>query len=131
MKVEILFNQNFIDTIKKFSKEKIKISEAISLAKILKFLDDELKIYGEIRDNILKEFKVKKIENNVIVFDKDENEEEASEDHKKDFINKINELIATEVKVDKMKLTKVTLETLNISTSDLILLEEIIDFSSK
>lgn len=123
MKVQTLFNPNFIKTITEFTQEKIKISEAIALSKLIRTIEDEIKIYEKVRDKILKDFNVLSVENNIIKFEK-----ETSDQVKSDFVKEINELLSTEFEITKVKLSEQTIDSLTLSTQELMLLTEIIVF---
>lgn len=105
------------ESLSKLSQEKIKVSEAVKLARLIKKISGELDIFNEQRKKLLDEFGELNEKENRFEF-KGENAEK--------FKEAFDELLNTETeeKIEKVKI----LSDVSISAADALALEEFVEF---
>jgi len=127
MKASMLFNQLFMSSVEKLQNEtKIKVIDAIKIARLVIKLAEAQRIVFDLKDNLFKEYSV--IGHNTqgeVIF---EEGKEISDEIKQEYINKIEELFKSEIEIPKIKLSEESLSKIEINPLTAIFLMNLIDF---
>ena len=124
MKLRTLTDPKFLEALSKMISADIPMQTAFKLKKIISMIDDERKNYEDLRKGLLSECG-KKDDTGELVVDKN-GHVEFSEESKKTFIEKHEELLDVEVNLPKVSIREFG-DAIKLSTADLFLIEDMLE----
>lgn len=124
MKLRTLTDPKFLEALSKMISADIPMQTAFKLKKTISKIDDERKNYEDLRKGLLSECG-KKDDNGELVVDKN-GHVEFSEESKKTFIEKHEELLDVEVNLPKVSIREFG-DAIKLSTADLFLIEDMLE----
>ena len=124
MKLRTLTDPKFLEALSKMISADIPMQTAFKLKKIISMIDDERKNYEDLRKGLLSECG-KKDDTGELVVDKN-GHVEFSEESKKTFIEKHEELLNVEVNLPKISIKEFG-DAIRLSTADLFLIEDMLE----
>ena len=114
-----IFDENFLNTLKYLSNEKLPVKLAVSIAKIIQTITQEQTIVFPVRDQLLKEYGVSGVSGGLPILEDSNKLEE--------FSGKIGELMSSEFDLpvaDKLVLP----DNIEITSTQILTLEAILEF---
>lgn len=126
LKRGLSLNDNFIKALGTLSSLNFPVKTSISIAKVIKVIQEEVKTSSEVRDKLMVKYGVKSISINGFEFSDKDKEKVFDE---KEFAKEWKELYSEEFDIpldEKIKLPKD--DDTKISATDLMLLEDIVEY---
>lgn len=123
VKLAQLISSAFQTALGDLAQEKLPATTSYKLKKSIKALGEEIKIYNEVRTDLLNKFGDKKEDGSLSVDDK--NNVNFSADNLKLFGDAMGELLNTEVEFVQLKLLELG-DKANISANDLLVLDGVV-----
>jgi len=126
MKLAKAISPKFKELMIKLINAEVPMKTAVKIKKVSEFLDEKLTNYETARVDLIKKY-ADLDENGDIIVDSDNNATFSSQESRIEFAKELSELVSVDLEIKKIPIEELG-DNISLSTTDLIILEDIIDF---
>jgi len=125
MKLAKAISPKFKELMIKLINAEVPMKTAVKIKKVSEFLDEKLTNYETARVDLIKKY-ADLDENGDIIVDSDNNATFSSQESRIEFAKELSELVSVDLEIKKIPIEELG-DNISLSTTDLIILEDIID----